>query len=156
MDSMTGKIRTVLERYKYAALILLVGIGLMLWPQSAQTTEPEEEPEPLCKDSVQQELEEILSHIDGVGKVRVLLTMREGERLEYQTDESGSGSDTVVITNADRQQQGLVVQALPPVYLGAVVVCQGGAIPAVRLSVVEAVSNVTGLGADRITVLKMK
>jgi len=41
-------------------------------------------------------------------------------------------------------------------YRGAVVVCQGGDNASVRLAVVEAVSNATGLTSDRITVLKMK
>jgi hypothetical protein len=42
------------------------------------------------------------------------------------------------------------------VYQGAVVLCQGAADAAVRLAVVEAVSKATGLGADKICVLKMK
>ena len=40
--------------------------------------------------------------------------------------------------------------------VGAIIVCQGGDSPTVRLNIVEAVSNVTGIGSDRITVLKMK
>ena len=50
----------------------------------------------------------------------------------------------------------MVRTIVPPVYLGAIIVCQGGDSPAVRLAVVEAVSNVTGIGSDRITVEKMK
>ena len=45
---------------------------------------------------------------------------------------------------------------LSPTYLGAVIVCQGGDSPTVKLAIVEAVSNATGLSADKITVLKMK
>ena len=40
--------------------------------------------------------------------------------------------------------------------MGAIVVCQGGDNATVRLAIIEAVSNVTGLGADKISVLKMK
>ena len=50
----------------------------------------------------------------------------------------------------------MVRQILSPEYLGAVVVCQGANDVQVRLAVVEAVSKVTGLGADKISVLKMK
>lgn len=39
---------------------------------------------------------------------------------------------------------------------GAVVVCAGAASPQVRLDVTKAVMSYTGLGSDRITVLKMK
>ena len=47
-------------------------------------------------------------------------------------------------------------QENPAQYLGVIVVCEGADSPAVRLAIVEAVSDVTGLGADRISVLKMK
>lgn len=39
---------------------------------------------------------------------------------------------------------------------GVVVVCEGAASPQVRLDVVNAVMSYSGLGSDRITVLKMK
>ena len=41
-----------------------------------------------------------------------------------------------------------------PVYLGAVVVCQGAGSGGVRLAVTEAVAALTGLPADRITVVQ--
>ena len=82
----------------------------------------------------------------------------------YQTNDDVSVSDgnsttqisTVLITGADREEYGLVRQVNPPVYKGAVVVCQGADDPKVQLAIVDAVSTVTGLGADRISVLKMK
>jgi len=40
--------------------------------------------------------------------------------------------------------------------VGAVVVCQGADLAQVRLAVTNAVSSYTGLGCDKITVLKMK
>ena len=99
-----------------------------------------------------------------MGKVRVLLTVSQGERTIYVYDEDTSDTpdsansrrEAVVITDGSRAQSGLVSQVLPPVYLGAVVVCQGGDLPGVRLAVVEAVSAATGLTADKISVLKMK
>ena len=107
---------------------------------------------------MEKRLEVVLSQIHGAGKVKVLLTEERGHRTVYQADpgSDGTSSDTVLITGTDRTQQGLVIQIESPVYQGAVVVCQGGDDPAVRLAIVEAVSDATGLGADRITVLKMK
>ena len=60
------------------------------------------------------------------------------------------------MTGQDRAQSGLISQVLAPVYQGAVVVCQGGDQPGIRLQVVEAVCDATGLSADKVTVLKMK
>ena len=147
----------LLSRYRYAVLVLIVGIFLMLLPSSAGKKEsavqiPAVQEETL---SVAQQLEQILSAIDGVGKVQVLLTEAEGVQTLYQYDE-GSGTDTVIITDENKAQHGLIRQVIPPTYQGAIIVCQGADSAVVRLSVVEAVANATGLSSDRISVLKMK
>ena len=92
-----------------------------------------------------------------------MLTVAAGEKIVYQTDEDISGGEnvttrieTVIVTGTDRAQTGLIQQVNPPTYLGAIVVCQGADRPAIRLAIVEAVSKVTGLGSDKISVLKMK
>lgn len=97
----------------------------------------------------------ILSQIQGVGEVRVLLTEFCGPESVFQTDGSNDRSETVIISDGNRTESGLVKQVLSPVYQGAIVVCQGGGSASVRLSVMEAVANVTGIPANRITVLKM-
>ena len=163
--SVTGKIRTLAGRYKYVLLILLAGILLMSLPEARE--EPIKPDAPLPETgsrSISEELEEILSQIDGVGKVRVMLTEAAGSETIYQTDEDRNHSsdaedlrvETVIISGSDRTEKGLVRTIVPPVYLGAIIVCQGGDSPVVRLSVIQAVSNVTGIGTDRITVVKMK
>ena len=153
------------KKYRYAILILIVGLALMLIPEKGEE-QPSQTPmrsEIQDEPDVSDELAQILSHIQGAGKVEVMLTVAYGEKTVYQTDEDISGGEngatrieTVIITNSDRSQNGLVQQINPPVYLGAIVVCQGAERSAVRLAIVEAVSKVTGLGADRISVLKMK
>lgn len=156
MDSVKAQIVNLIKEYKYVALILAIGVLLMLLPD--KQTEPEQLPV-VEKSTVSQEerLEEILAQIQGVGKVRVLLTTAAGERNLYVYDEDSGGSrEVVVVTDSQRSQAGLITQVLPPTYLGAVIVCQGGDQPGVQLDVVEAVSDATGLSADKITVLKMK
>lgn len=155
-----------LQKYKYVALILLLGIGLMILPVNKKTTETVHNtvPQEMVSKSAEERLEEILSQIAGAGKVRVLLTEAAGNETIYQTDEdmdnnadsSGVRKDTVTVTSSDRNESGLVRQINPPVYRGAVIVCQGADQASVRLSIVDAVSKVTGLGADQISVLKMK
>ena len=48
------------------------------------------------------------------------------------------------------------VKRVLPVFRGAVVLCDGADDASVRLSVTQAVSTVCGIGADKVTVLKMK
>ena len=62
----------------------------------------------------------------------------------------------MILSSSDREEEGLVRQVNPPVYLGALIVCQGGDNPTVKLSIVEAVMDITGLSSNQITVLKMK
>lgn len=139
-----------IRKYRYVLLILLIGIGLMLLPVHQQTQEKSEAP---MREDMESRLESILCRIEGAGEVAVMLTESGGEEIVYQTD--GEGADTVLITDAQRCEQGLIRTRIAPVYCGAIVVCAGAERAAVRLAIVEAVADVTGLGTDRITVLKM-
>lgn len=155
------KLRDFLKRYWYVVLVLAVGLILMAIPTGNQEAEVSEQPIIPDNPALQEQLEEILMQIRGAGKVKVLLTESCGAQTVYQTDHDtrgeGSGNvKTVIVTDADRNQNGLIYRIDPPVYLGAVIVCQGGDSAAVKLAIVEAVSSVTGLSSDRITVLKMK
>ncbi len=168
MEIITLKNKAVawLRKYKYAGMILLIGLILLLLP----TGNTEEENSTVISVpekntlSVEDRLTEILSMISGAGEVRVMLTVSAGEEVMYQTDRDASAdekgtderTDTVTVTDAQRNETGLVRQINPPTYLGAVVVCQGADDPLVRLAVTEAVSKITGLGTDKIFVVKMR
>ena len=159
------KVSNFLGKYKYVLLILCIGILLMSIPDHAETaTHQESIVSQEIPTSRAKELEEILAQISGVGKVSVLLTEAAGEETIFQTDEDldiSNGSErrrinTVIVTDSSREERGLVRTVTPPVYLGAIIVCQGGDIPTVKLNIVQAVSSVTGISSERITVLKMK
>lgn len=154
----------IIKKNKYVILILIVGILFMVVPTS-QKKDPQiqltqNEPDR----SISDEISEAISLIEGVGKAQVVLTIRAGEQTIYQVDEEtiidGEGSDsnikTVLVTNGDRAESGLIQQTIPPQYLGAMVICQGADSPSIRLAVTEAVSKLTGLKSNEISVLKMK
>lgn len=156
---MFQKCSAFLVKYRYAALILAIGLALMLipGPSSDPATEPTSAP-PISEQTDAEILEALLTSIKGAGRVEVLLSYAAGERIIYQTDtdDGFQRSDTVTVTDSERNQSGLVVQKLPAEYLGAVIVCQGAGNPSVRLAIVDAVSKFTGLGAHEISVLEMK
>lgn len=166
MDWLTRseKVRLWIKEYRYVILVLVLGILLMMLPQG-KTEEKKDDnvliPETEAVETLQEQLEQLLSQVQGAGKVRVLLTEAEGERVIYQTDgEQGSQNsaraDTVIVSDSARAESGLVQQILPPSYMGAIILSQGADSASVRLSLIEAVSNATGLSSDRISVLKMK
>lgn len=148
-----NKLTQYVSKYRWAVLILTLGVVLMLIPsgQSAQE-EPAATEAVQTGEDMEQKLAAILTRIQGVGKAEVLLTLEAGTTTVYRID----GDGTVIITDADRAQTGLVERVESVKYRGAVIVCQGADSPSVRLSVVEAVASVTGLTSDRIVVLKMK
>lgn len=166
MERKLGHIKEFFYKNRAVALVVLLGVLLMLLPTGkTETQQPQQEAtvsQP--RESLETRLEQILSQVSGAGNVRVLLTQERGETSVYQLDlqEVTDGDrreirqDTVTVTGSDRQQEGLLTQVEAPRYRGAVIVCQGGDNPTVRLSVVEAVSGATGLPSNRITVLKMK
>ena len=117
----TEGVRKLWDRYKYAALILLIGAGLLLWPggsgHTAQTGQSEAPPAYTAAETLQTDLEEILGQIQGVGTVRVLLTVdTDGERQLAQNTElrySGSAtapedysrtSEPVLLDGGDREE----------------------------------------------------
>ena len=160
MDLETGKQQfiTFVKKYQYVLLVVLVGVVLMLIPQSPRESQTVTQTEEVVEADLQMQLAAILGQISGVGKVEVLLTEAAGADTVYQVDtrQNQSNADTVIITDRNREETGLVKQIFPPVYRGAVVVCQGADSAGVRLNVVDAVKSVTGLSSDCITVLKMK
>lgn len=151
-----------MKKYGIGLAVLLLGLLLMALPREEEAAAV---PAPVAQQqSLEESLGKLLSRLEGAGKVEVLLTQAVGAETIYQTDEDTTEGETardqrvetVIVTGADRAQTGLVRQINPPRYLGAVVLCQGGADARVRLQIVEAVMSVTGLRSDRITVLKMK
>ena len=156
-----------LEKYKYVVLIVGIGIVLMMIPGLENKDQESQQNLQITTEqttSIQEELEQILSQVKGAGKVRILLKEKIGEEKVFHFNEDTTVSDsststrieTVTVTDADRNENGLITKIIAPTYMGAIVLCQGADDPSVKLAVADAVSKITGLGTDRITVLKMK
>ena len=165
LKTIQSRVKYIAIKYKYVIIIVAVGLALMLLPGRQENIDSKTEViQTVSSSDPEAALENILSQISGAGRVEVMLTVLCGEKTIYQTDndlsEDQNGqtnrSDTVILTGTDRYQNGLVTQVIPPVYQGAIVVCDGADDPVVRLRIVEAVSKSTGLGSDHISVLKMK
>ena len=161
-----NQITQLFQKYRYVLIVLLIGLILLLLPEKEhkqENTQMKIETAYQEPASLEESLADILSNIQGAGKVQVLLSQAAGERIVYQTDEDSVTSDSgmdlhlqTVIISSNREESGLIQQIHPPIYQGAIILCQGADSAAVRLSIVDAVANVTGLSTDKITVLKMK
>ena len=160
-----GKVRwsELWKKYKFVLMVVLVGIILMLLPVSSQTKETEENKSQIPQESfdlaaMEQRMEEVLGKIDGVGKLRLMLTLQSGTRLtlaeDTQRDQDRTQRETVTLNRGSGNQEIVITNRFYPVYQGAVVVCQGADSSAVRLAITETVQALTGLPSDRIRVAK--
>lgn len=160
------KLKGLLRKYRLPLLAALVGVAILLLPVGGETEEEQSaEAEVYSLTETEARLEQLISAIDGVGKARVMLTLRSGETLSLAQDSSasaGSGGDTrqeqqiLTVNRGSGRQEVVVTQRLYPTYQGAVVVCQGAGDSRVRLTVIETVSVLTGLSSDKISVVKWK
>lgn len=158
------------KKYRFVALIVLAGVVLMLLPTGKKTVSGQRDSTPEVGDSfsleeTERKMETILGQIDGVGKLRVMLTLSAGSQLQLasDTDLTRDGAaderrrqETVTLNRGSGYQEVIVTRQYYPVYRGAVIVCQGADRSSVRLAVTEAVAALTGLSADRISIVKWK
>ena len=160
-----NKIKELFCKYKFAIIILSIGLVMLLIPNKKQQENVSVNIDRTENYHIEIEtLSSILQSVEGAGRVEVMLSLAEGEKTVYQTnnDISGTGEnertkiETVIITDAQRNETGVISQINPPKYLGAIVVCQGADSPTVKLAITQAVAKITGLGSDSICVLKMK
>lgn len=162
---MKDKMKEIWNRYKLPLLILLVGIALMLLPARKAVVANSEES--MTKQSfslpdTQAEMEAILGNIAGVGRVKVMLTLKSGTTLQLAEDIDNSDRETekrqdsqvVKINRGSGTQEVVITNEIYPTYRGAAVVCDGADDPTVCLRITETVSVLTGLSSDKISVAK--
>ncbi len=168
LSELQKRLSAGISKFRLPLLIFAAGLLLMLLPtgkrstQGVQTAAQAAQTQELTPS--QEEMEAILSRIDGVGRVDLLLTLRTSGASVYQTDTrtvtSGSGTteecQTVFGQTSGSGKEPVVQTTLAPQYQGALVVCDGADRASVRLAVVQAVTSLTGLGSNQIAVVKMK
>ena len=123
-------------------------------------------------DSLETKLEEILSKIEGVGKVSVLITYSESSTVVpiynvslststiEETDASGGKRTTetqndekAVVT--DESSNIITEKVIQPVIEGAIVTAEGANNPTIKSNIIMAVEAVTGLANHKIQVFEM-
>ena len=152
------------KKYRLVLLIILGGMALMLLPdgQKEKSAEIKQDSEGFSLEATERQMEEILSHIEGTGKLRLMLTLKSGPQLYLaedsdeviENDSAGRQRETVTLNRGSGYEDVVITRQIYPAYLGAVVVCQGADQARVRLAVIEAVASLTGLSSDKIAVVK--
>lgn len=155
----TKKLLELAEKYKYALLVLMLGLGLLLIPtgRTHQEAEAANQEAPAQEECLEEKLTRLISSMDRAGRVNVALTLEESAGCQLAEDLSSDGSaKTVTVQSPQGGTEAVVVKSSSPKYRGALIVCDGGSIPEVRLNIVEAVCALTGFSSDRVTVVRMQ
>lgn len=126
-------------------------------------------------DDTVKKLEEILSKIDGVGKVKVMLTYSQTSQTvplynqdssEKNTEESDKQGGTRKVTESDtkteiiyKEENGekvpITQSIISPKVEGAIVTAQGAGNSLVKTNIIQAVEAVTGVATHKIQVFQM-
>lgn len=164
------KLGKALEKYKFVALVLCAGLLLMLLPSktSLARTAPVSEPEPEAEASdgagfdlaeLETKLSLALEEINGVGEATVILSVSSSaESVLAQDVSEGNTSDleTVIVSTGSNTEQPVSIKTIYPEFRGAVVICDGAGNAGVKLEVLHAVSAITGLSSNQISVCQRK
>jgi len=170
-------------RNKYALIGLgLAGILLLVLPGNcSQDTRPPDTGGLLPRESsfqlrLQEELEDILGRIHGVGKVSVLLTLEDEQEVVYainqeerrrttleQDGQSGTRETIeidrrgqLVIVRSGGSEQPVVIKVIKPRVRGILIVAAGADNLRVRENIINAVQAVLDIPSYRISVQKGK
>ena len=155
-----------LKTYRFPALILLLGLGLMLVPSGFSGSGLEE---PVVEQQTgdfdlsvfTKEAETLLSELQGAGEVKILFSLENDGQREFLSDvsesqngDSSQSSQQTVLPSGSGGESPVVLSRSYPKFRGAVVLCSGES-PTLTLRIKQALSSLTGLGMDKISVLKM-
>lgn len=171
MPEAFGKIWEFIKKSKYVLAVLFVGLVLILLPKENEEKLQENTSRLSREFSLSEEemrISKALSEIDGAGKVTVVLTVKSSEETviaknteSYALQEEGetrqeTSTSVVIISEGSQKEAPVTVQVIYPEYQGALVVAEGAENAEIRLRLTQAISDLTGLSSEKITVVKMK
>ena len=175
-SALKEKLIDAFNKDKKVFIFVLAGIlGVLLILISEINFEPEEniaeinenqvEAYEYC-DYLEKKIEEIVSSIDGAGKVKVMITLSESveyvyaqnqddtKKINENSENSDNKSDFVIIENEDNDS-GLLIKTYEPKIRGVAIVCSGGDNANVQQQIYSTVSAVLNVSTARISISKL-
>lgn len=165
------------KRVRMLALLGLLGILLLFLSEFIPNMQSDKKETDLNPQAVadandfcvqtEKKLSELIAQVEGAGRVQVMLTIESSDEKIYATDEktdSKNDGDTeqksynsqYVLVDGASGDTGILLKTNSPKVKGVIIVCDGGENPTVANQITNAVSAALGIGANRVSVLKMK
>jgi len=163
------------KRIKFLVFLGVIGIILICLPEFFSTEKGSElqsnsQNQPISYHDYSQTLakglEEVLGKIEGVGEIKVLVTLKQEEEYIFAVDNTSNDqqqeqskqnqtTQTHVIVEQNGQEEPLITTKLTPLVQGVIVVCSGGDDPVVVQELTQAVTAVLNISSNHISVSKL-
>ncbi|MBQ9228650.1 MAG: hypothetical protein IJ168_07420 [Eubacterium sp.] len=170
LTALSKKLSGYDKRVKVLVALGLVGMLLVLLSEALPA---KSEPSPSASDgsytyqdyvsSLEESTETLIGAIDGVGRCRVMITLKGGTENIYakNSDEnrnegSYSGRYEYVLYDGASGEEPLLLKEYLPAVQGVAVVCDGADNSAVRACVTETVSALFDISVSKVSVTKYK
>ena len=153
------------KKLKLLLLAFIAGLALLVFTgggekKNASSTVDLYEVRSAVEAALEKRVTALLSSVDGVGRVKVLVTVERLEAFSYAQDvSSGGASDRTendyVIVEVNGEKTGLTLSVASPEVRGVAVSCEGGGSARVRQEVSNLVCAALGVNASRVYVSKL-
>ena len=120
-------------------------------------------------------LTELISSVDGAGRTKVMITLECGTEYVYASqqktttavsensepsgrssrDEKRSGEQSLILVDAGRGEEPLILKEITPTVAGVVVLCSGADNVNVRQQIIDVVTTALGTSSNRVCVTRM-
>lgn len=149
--------------------IALIFISSFIGNKNESTEEPVSESAATAEEyaeKLEDDLEKIISNIDGAGKTSILITIDREIESVYQTDtdtetksdsensQQSNKSTTVIIKGKNSTEEPIKVTEIMPKIKGVLVVCDGADSSVVKQNIIDSVRTVLGVASSRVSVQK--
>lgn len=152
------KLPEMLKKKNTLIILLIVGVLLLVIALPTGSSKNRTEEIPVDTDVVacayetemENQLEALLSQIDGAGKVQVLISWKGTSKKLVEKDDK----DTVYYNDSSGEQRPFIKQELMPQAEGVVVLAQGGDNALVASQITEAIRALFGVETHKIKIMK--
>ena len=158
MTELNSKLNDFLSKYannKGLYIIIIIGIVLMLLPNPSGKKNDNSKPQKYDEYSDETRLSEILSKVDGAGKVDVMITYygTSGYDLEFEEKRSDSSSENSAVMDGNSP---FIKSEFYPKVKGVIIVSGGAENSTVKKSLTDAAAAVLEVSSHKICVLEGK
>lgn len=112
------------------------------------------------RENYEEELEKLISKIEGAGRVSVMITYESGEESVFASDKEESfrnGEQKIkndyIIVDGEKGETGLKIKSIYPEIKGVAVVCSGASDPVIKERIVSVVSALFDISTKNISIV---